>query len=330
MNIRNAAVTFILAGSVAMAADGRAAEPQAPRWPVKPIRMVVPFPPGGSTDIVARILAPSLSEALGQQFIVDNRSGAAGNIALDIVARAQPDGYTTLIGNVSTNSINETLFTSSLKIKPSRDLIGVTLVGSSPNVLVSGSVLPPNNLKELIAYLKSRPGQVNFTSPLGSQSHLDTLDFLGKAGLEMPNVPTRGIGQALASIIAGDIHISIQSAASAIGQIKGGKLKAYATTAPKRLPELPEVPTFAEEGMRGVGNDQWTGLFVPAATPRAVIDRLHASLIQVMQRQDVRDLYNRSAIPMATSRSPEEFNRFVQAEIVKWAKIIKDKNVTVE
>jgi tripartite-type tricarboxylate transporter receptor subunit TctC len=171
---------------------------------------------------------------------------------------------------------------------------------------------------------------VNFTSPLGSQSHLDTLDFLGKAGLQMPNIPTRGIGQAMASIMAGEIHLSIQSAASAIGGIKAGRIKAFATTAAKRLPELPDVPTFAEEGFPGVGNDQWTGLFVPANTPRAVTDKLHATLLKVMQRPDVREAYAKSAIPMASSRTPAEFDGFVRAEITKWARIIKEKNVTVE
>ena len=299
-------------------------------WPRRPVRLVVPFTAGGGNDITARIVAQPLSEELGQQFIVDNRPGGAGNIGMEIVARAPPDGHTIEVGNVSTNAINPTGFKAVLKFDPVNDLIGVSMVSRIPNVLVSGAGFAPNTMKELIDYAKARPGQLNYSSPLGGYSHLDMLDFNAKAGLQMVNVPSKGAGASLAAIIGGEIHASFMNAATATPQVKGGRMKAFATTAQKRLSNLPDVPTMAEAGFPNTGSELWVGFFVPSKTPRAVIQKLHSALVKVTQQQNVRDSFTKAQVPMAVSQSPEEFQAYVRVEVQRWAKIIREHKVTFQ
>jgi tripartite-type tricarboxylate transporter receptor subunit TctC len=299
-------------------------------WPQRPVRLVVPFAPGGGTDIVARLLAPPLGESLGQSVIVDNRSGAAGNIAMEIVARAQPDGHTVLVSNVSTASINPILYARTLKFDPLKELAGVTLLAAIPNLLVSGAGFPPNSFKELVAYARARPGQMNYSSPLGGYSHLDMLDLSSRTGMQMVNVPSKGAGSSAASIISGEIHFSIANAASSTPQVKAGRMKAFATTALKRLPDLPDVPTFTELGFPGVGSDNWNGLFLPAKTPRPIVNRLHQATVEVLQRPAIIEAYAKVAVPVATSKSPEEFDAFVRTEVERWARIIKDNQIRLD
>lgn len=306
------------------------ASAQAQDWPRRPVRLVVPFAPGGGNDITARIMAQPLTEELGQQIIVDNRPGAAGNIGMEIVARSQPDGYTIMVGNVSTNAINPTGFKDVLKFDPVNDLLAVTMLSRIPNLLVSGAVFPPNSLKEMIEYARARPGQLNYSSPLGGYSHMDMLDFNAKAGIKMVNVPSRGAGASFAAIIAGEIHASFMNAATSTPQVKGGRMKAFATTAQKRLDELPSVPTMAESGFPNTGSDLWVGFFVPAKTPRAIVNKLHAAVNTVAQRQAVRDGFVKAQVPMAVSASPQEFQQYVSGEVARWAKIIRDHNVTFQ
>ncbi len=300
----------------------------AQSWPTKPVRMLVPFAPGGATDIVARILAPALGEALGQQFVVDNRSGASGNIALELVAKAQPDGHTILVSNVATSSINPTGFARVLNFDPAKDLTGVVLVASVPSLLCAGANFPPNTFREMIDYAKARPGQLNYSNPIGNHSHLSMLDFLSKAGLKMENVPPKGSGATFSALISGEIHVSFQNSATITPQIRNGRVKAYVTNAKQRLPELPEVPTMTESGFPGLESVNWNGLFLPSQTPRAVVDRLNAAVQQVMQRAPVREQFARQGVPVTLSKTPEEFQAHVRAETVRWAKIIRDNNVT--
>ena len=299
-------------------------------WPQRPVRLVVPFAPGGGTDIVARLLAPTLAEAIGQSVIVDNRSGAAGYIAMEIVARAQPDGHTVLVSNVSTASINPILYAGTLKFDPLKELTGVTLLAAIPNLLVSGAGFPPGSFKELLAYARARPGQLNYSTPLGGYSHLDMLDLASRTGMKLVNVPSKGAGSSAASIISGEIHFSIANAASTTPQVKAGRMKAFATTAPKRLSDLPEVPTFGELGLSGVGSDNWNGLFLPARTPRAIVNRLHQATVEVLQRPAIVESYAKVAVPVATSRSPEEFDAYVKSEVVRWARIIKENQIRLD
>ena len=306
------------------------ASAQSSAWPNRPVKMVVPFAVGGATDIAARIIAPTLGEILGQQFIVEIKAGAAGNIAIEAVALAPPDGYTLMVGNVSTGSINETLYASKLKVKPSVALKPVSLIASIPNLIVSGMDFPPNNMKELIAYAKARPGELNYSSPLGGYSHLDMLDFTKKAGLKLVNIPSKGAGSSQVGLVAGDIHFTILNAASTLTLIKAKKLKALATTSATRLPYLPDVPTLAESGFPGVGTDQWNGIFVPANTPQPIVDKLFNAIIQALQKPQVKEAFITAGMTVIPSKSPEEAAAFIAAETQRWPRIIKENNVTVD
>lgn len=306
--------------------------PQLPAqdYPAKPVRVLVPYAPGGATDIVARILAPKLSERLKQQFVVDNRAGAAGNIAVELVATAQPDGYTLLVGNISTNSINPLLFAAKMKIDAMRDLTGVTLLASIPNVIVAGPKLPATTLQEAIAYIKERPGQFNFQAPLGSYSHLDMLALTAAAGLKMTHLPSRGAGETLPALMRGEVMITNANVASMIGSIRSGQVKALAVTSAQRLAELPEVPTLTEAGFPGIGSLNWNGIFVPAKTPKPVIDKLFAAITAAMNEPDMRDYLTKRLIPVTLAASPADFDNFVRAESKRWAKIIKDNHVKLD
>lgn len=306
------------------------AHAQVQDWPRRPVRMVVPFAAGGGNDISARIVAQPLTEELGQQFIVDNRPGAGGNIGMEIVARSQPDGYTIMVGNVSTNAINPTGYKAVLKFDPESELAAVTLISRIPNLLVAGAGLPPNTIREFIEYARARPGQLNYSSPLGGYSHMDMLDFNAKAGIKMVNIPSRGAGASFAAIIAGEIHASFMNAGTSTPQVKGGRMKAYATTAQKRLADLPDVQTMAEAGFPNTGSDLWVGLYVQAKTPRAIVNKLHAAVVKVTQQQSVRDAFTKAQVPLATSASPEEFAAFTRAEVQRWAKIIREHNVSFQ
>ena len=300
---------------------------QTPQWPVRPVRMIVPFAPGGANDIVARIISPALSEALGQQFVIDNRAGAAGNMGTELAAKAQPDGHTILVGNVSTNAINPVGFAATLKFDAAKELSGVVMIARVPNLLVAGAGFPPNTMKELLDYARARPGQLNYSNPIGAYSHLDMLDFTSKAGLRMVNIPSKGAGSSFTAAISGEIHFYFTNAATVTPQVLAGRMKAFATTAPKRLSDLPEVPTLAEAGFPGVGSEIWIGLFVPAATPRAVIERLHGAVHAAALRPPVQEAFVRAKVPLALSASPAEFNEFVRGETQKWTRIILDNDV---
>jgi len=321
--------TIVCAIAATTGGAAQAAQKETP-YPTRPIRMIVPFAPGGATDIVARLVAPGLAEVLGQQVVVDNRGGAAGNLALELAARAQPDGYTVLVGNVSTNTINPITFASTLKTDPLKELAPVTALGAVANVLVAGAAFPPNTLKEVIEYTRARPGQLNYSNPLGAYSHLDMLEFTAKAGLRMVNVPSKGAGASFAPVISGEIHYSFLNAATTTPQIRAGRMKAYVTTADKRLPELPDVPTTAEAGFPTVNGINWSGLFVPAKTPAAVVERLHAATLQVMQRPSTRDSFAKTGITVTTHATPAEFQRYVTSEVERWSRIIRENNVRID
>src|SRR2546427_3191878 len=250
-------------------------------YPSRPVKMVVPYAPGGATDIIARILGQRLTESLGQSFIVENRPGASGNLALESVAKAAPDGYTLLVGNVSTNAINENIFAQQLQIKPSRDLAGIAKLVEIPHIVVASASFPPNTIAELIAAAKKEPGKINFASVgLGSYPHLDMERLMKAAGIELTHVPYKGgAGQAIPAMIAGEVQVAFFNMASLLPHIRSGRLKALAAIPAQRLPELPNVPTLAEQGFPGIGTNAWQGMFAPAATPKALIDALHRAIV---------------------------------------------------
>lgn len=303
------------------------ADSKAKSWPTKTVRMVVPFAPGGANDLIARILAPALYEELGQAFVVDNRAGASGNLGTEIVVGAQPDGHTLLVGNVSTNAINPTGFASILKYNAVKDLTGVTILSTIPNLLVSRTAFPPKDFKELVAYAKARPGQLNYSNPIGAYSHLDMLRFMAQAGITMLHVPTKGAGDTITAVLGGEIHFYFTNAATATPYVLGGRMKAYATTAKERLAELSSVPTTAEVGYPDIRGHIWIGLFLPAVTPRAVVDKLYASTLKVTERPQTRDLFAKARIPVALSQSPAAFQKYVVGETAVWARVIKEHDV---
>jgi tripartite-type tricarboxylate transporter receptor subunit TctC len=316
---------FMALGAVATA--GHAAEQN---YPARPIRMLIPFAPGGATDIIARVLEPTLTRRLGQQIVIDNRSGAAGNIAVELVAQSHPDGYTLLVGNISTNSINPLLFAGRMKVNALRDLAPITKLVAIPNFILGSPKLPASTLKEALAYAKSRPGQLNYQAPLGSYSHLDMLALTAAAGVKMVHLPSKGAGETLTAMLRGDIHITESNVASNIGSVRAGQVKAFAVTAEKRLADLPDVPTMAEAGFPGIGSLNWNGLFAPAKTPRPIVQKLHAETVAAMKDLDRDGTLAKRALPVSLSASPDEFAAFVNAEAKRWEKIIRDNNVKID
>ena len=319
---------FLLLVLTAAGAAAHAAQP--PAYPTKPIRLVIPFAPGGATDIIARVLEPRLTKRLGQQIVVDNRSGAAGNIAVELVAQAQPDGYTLLVGNISTNSINPLLFAKRMKVNALRDLTGVTKLVAIPNFILGSPKIPSTTLKEALDYARQRQGQLNYQAPLGSYSHLDMLALTAAAGVKMVHLPSKGAGETLPALLRGDIHITESNVASNIGAVRAGQVKAFAVTADQRLSDLPNVPTMAEAGYPGIGSLNWNGIFAPARTPQPVVAKLHAEIVAAMHELEADGQLAKRAIPISLSASPAEFNAYVLSEMRRWEKIIKDNDVRID
>lgn len=314
----------------ASATAASAAQKAAPEYPTRPIRLVIPFAPGGATDIIARVLEPKLTKRLGQQVVVDNRPGAAGNIAVELVAKAQADGYTLLVGNISTNSINPILFAKRMKVNAVRDLAGVSKLVAIPNFILGSPKIPARSLQEAIAYAKERPGQLNYQAPLGSYSHLDMLAFTAAAGIKMVHLPSRGAGETLPALLRGDIHITESNVASNIGAVRAGQIKAFAVTAAQRLAEMPDVPTMAESGFKGIGSLNWNGIFAPKRVPRPIIAKLHKEIVAAMQQLDAEGLLAKRSIPISLSASPAEFDAYVVSEMKRWEKIIRDNGVKID
>ncbi len=236
-----------------------AAVAQTDQYPNRPVKILVPYAPGGVTDIIARHLAPKLSEAFGQPFIVENRPGATGNLALEAVAKAPPDGYTLLVGNVSTNAINESTFAHTLQIKPSRDLVGITKLVETPHLVVANAAFPPNNIAELIDWAKRNPGKLNYASAgIGSYPHLDMLKFAKASGIEATHIPYKGgAGQMVPALVSGEVQMAFMNLASTVELIKAGRLKAIAASTPTRHPQIPNAATMAEQGDPGIGTNAW-------------------------------------------------------------------------
>src|SRR5438309_7176270 len=299
-------------------------------YPSKPVRILVPYGPGGATDIIARIVAQKLTESLGQAFLVENRPGANGNLALEAAAKAPPDGYTLLVGNVSTNAINETIYAHQLQIKPSRDLVGIAKLVEIPHVLVASASFPPNTIAELVAAAKKEPGKINFASVgMGSYPHLDMERLMKAAGVELTHVPYKGgAGQAIPAMIAGEVQVAFFNMASLLPHIKSGRLKPLAAVPAQRLPELPDVPTLAQQGYPGIGTNAWQGLFAPAATPRPVIDKLYAAVARALGQE--KDALATKMLTVAVSPSPDEFNALVRRETQAWGDFVREAKIKIE
>jgi tripartite-type tricarboxylate transporter receptor subunit TctC len=291
-------------------------------YPAKPIHFVVPYPAGGPLDTVARLLGGKLAESMKQPVVVDNKPGAGGNIGTDFVAKSPADGYTILMGAVATHAINPTLY-ASIPYDPVRDFIPVTQVASTPNVLVVNPAIPAGNVREFIAYAKANPGKLNFGSgSTGSAGHLAGELFNTMAGVQMVHVPYKGAGPAMQDLIGGQIQLMFDNLASSLGQIKAGRVKALAVTTAKRTPLAADLPTISESGLPGFDISTWFGIFVPAKTPRPVVDKLHAELTRALALPEVRDaMLKLGAEPVGNT--PQEFAAYIKGEADKYAKLVK-------
>lgn len=332
MSQRNRLIGTMLVGGVLAVASSAALAQSADNFPVKPIRILVPYQPGGATDITARIVAARLPEVIGQQVIVENRPGAAGNIAIDALAAAPADGYTLLVGNVSTNAINETTYAGSMRSKPSRDLVGVTNLTEIPHVVAASAQFPAKSVKELIDAARASPGKINYASVgAGTYPHLDMLKLAKATGVEMTHVPYKGgAGQVLPALISNEVNVTFLNLSSTLPHIKSGKVRALATTAAARLKELPDTPTMTEIGFAGIGTNAWQGLFAPAATPKPVLEKLHAAIAKVMAPAEVKENLDKQMLTLVISKSPQEFTDFVIAETRKWAEFLAQNPVKIE
>ncbi len=324
MNLRGLTIAFATVSAMwSMAAMAQ------PAYPVKPIRMVVPFPPGGTTDILARVAGQKITEATGQQVIVDNRPGAGGNIGTEIVARAPADGYTLLTDPGSTLTINPSLFPK-LPFDPLKDFAPITIIAAVPNLLVVHPSLPAKTVKELIALAKARPGQLNYASTgAGQSTHLSLELFKLMGGLNITHIPYKGSSPALTDVLAGQVTIMFDNMPSCLPHVKAGKLRALGVSTLQRSPALPALPTIAESGLPGFEVSVWFGVLAPAGTPRDIVSRLNAVVVKALAAPDVRQrLAGQGA--EAVGNTPEQFTAQMQRDLVKWAKVVKDANIRID
>ena len=303
-------------------------------WPAKPVRVIVPFPPGGTTDIVARSIGVELQRMWQQPVVIENRPGAGGNIGADLVAKSPPDGYTLLMGTVGTHAINQALYTQSgskMQFDPVRDFVPITLVAGVPNVMVINPKLPVNTVPEFIAYAKGHPGQLNMASSgNGTSIHLSGELFKTMTGVYMVHFPYRGSAPALTDLIAGTMNVMFDNLPTSLPHIKSGRLKALAVTSRSRSPALPNVPTVEEAaGLKGFEASSWFGLFAPAGTPRAIVDKVQSDVAKALSNPEVRERFvAQGADPGGTT--PEQFAAFIRAESDKWTRVVKFSNAKVD
>src|SRR6267142_1588104 len=310
---------FDVLKACALAALAISAPAHAQVYPAKPLRMIVAYPPGGGTDIVGRMLAQKLGESLGQSVVVENRGGASGNIGTELAARAAPDGYTVLMGNVAPNAINVSLFRN-LPFDPVADFAPVSLIASTPNILVVHPATPARTVKEVIALARARPGTLNFASAgVGSSSHLAGELFRILAGADIVHVPYKGAGPAMVDVLSGQVQLYLATMPAAMPHVKSGKLAPVAVTSSRRSPALPDIPTIAESGVPGYEASTWYGVLAPAHTPAAVIARLHENIVEILAVSETRArLADQGFEPVGNS--PEEFGAYIKSEIAKWGK----------
>ena len=306
-----------------------AAAAQAQHYPSKPVRIIIPFPPGGNTDIYARPVAAKMGEIYGHQMVVDNRPGAGGSIGADVVAKSPPDGYTMVTAVTGTMAINQFLYRK-LPFDPDKDFAPVTQVGSLPLILVVHPSLPAKNVREFIAMAKAKPGQLNYgSSGVGTATHMTTELFKSMAGVDLVHIPYKGSGQVMGDVIGGQLALIFDQIVSSLPHVQGGKLRMLAITSAKRFPSLPDLPTIAESGVPGYESISWAGVAVPAGTPKEIIARLHAEIVKVLAAPDIRERFLRDGIETIGS-TPEQFTEHIRRERIKWAKVVKDSGAKAD
>jgi tripartite-type tricarboxylate transporter receptor subunit TctC len=322
LNRTGLAAFFVIAvGSVA----------NAQQWPAKPIRYVVPFAAGGTTDVLARMLQPELSKALGVAIVIDNKPGAGGNLGSDIVAKSTPDGYTIGGGTVSSHAINVSLYGSQMPYDPVKDFAPVALIAVIPNVLVVHPSVPANNLKELIAYLKANPGKASFASAgNGTSQHISGEMFKTMAGVEMQHIPYKGSAPGITATLAGEVQMMFDNATIAIPHVKSGRLRALGVTTSARSAALPDVPTIAEAGpLPGYAIGSWQGVFAPAATPPAIVKRLNEEITKILKTPEMQKrLADLGSDPGYLA--PEEFGAMVKGDVARFGDVVRKSGAKID
>jgi tripartite-type tricarboxylate transporter receptor subunit TctC len=309
----------LLAGSTAASAQG---------YPSKPLRIVVPFPPGAGTDMLARTIAAKLSDSMGQPVVVDNKPGAGATIGTDVVAKAAPDGYTLLLSTTS-HAINPSVF-SKLPYDTLRDFVTVTQVATVPTVLVVHPSVPANNIKELVAYAKANPGKLNMGSASsGTVFHLAGEYLKSMAGIDMVHVPFKGGGPAMTALLGGQVNVLFETTLTVQPQVKAGKLRALAVGSAKRAASMPEVPTVAESGFPGFSAENWYGVYAPAGTPREIVMKLNTEIVKALNLPDVKERFASQGAELI-GNTPEQHAAFLKMEMDKWEKIAKLSNAKAD
>ena len=299
-------------------------------YPTRPIRLLVSFPPGGGADTLARIVTPKFAQSMGQQWVVDNRSGASGNIAPEIVAHAAPDGHTVLLGFNTVLTVSPTLY-KKLSFDVARDFLPVTQLAAAQYILVLHPSVPAGSLKEFIALAKAKPGQLNYSSSgIGSPLHLAAELFKNRVGVNLVHVPYKGGGPAAAAILGGEVQVLFGSFASSLPHVRAGKLKALALTGLKRTAVAPELPTLDESGFPGFNVTSWYGLLVPAKTPDAIVRRLYREALAALKLADVQEAMGRQGLEVTTNNNPAEFAALIRNETAIWAEVIKTAGIKAE
>jgi len=320
-------ITSMMLAGIALAIASASAFAQS--WPMRPIRLIVPFTPGGGVDLTGRVLAPKLSEALGQTVIVENRGGAGGLIGVDLGAKASPDGYTVVIGTIGNIAIAPHL-QSKMPYDPQKDLVPISQLANALNVMVINPSVKATTVKEFIALAKKEGSNISYgSSGSGATDHLAGEVFNTLAGLKMTHIPYKGGAPAMIDLVGGQVQVIFATVSTAISSIQGGKVRALGMTGNQRYESLPDVPTIAEAGLAGFDVNGWYGLYAPAGTPKDIITRLNAEVVKILAMPDVKARLLDAGI-IATSSSPEAFAAYAQAETIRWAKVVKDANIKTE
>jgi len=300
-------------------------------YPNRPVKMIVPFAPGGASDFVARIISPKLGELLGQTIVIENRPGASGNIGMEAAAKAAADGYTIYLGNIGTIAINPAVFPN-LSINPQKDFTAITLVAGVPSILIANPSVPANTVAELVALAKSKPGELNFASPGSSTlNRLEMERFMKFADLKIVHIPYKGgAGPAVTGMLGGETQVMFVTLSSAISFVQAGRLKPLGISTTKRIDALPQVPTMIEAGYPEMVSSSWQGVFVPAGTPRPTVEKIHSALLATMDSPEVKQRFAGGGVDVMTSKTPEDFAAFVAAETARWGKVAKESGATVD
>jgi tripartite-type tricarboxylate transporter receptor subunit TctC len=304
----------------ALAFTGAAA---AQSWPTKPIKVIVPYPPGGTSDILARALGPGMQAALGQPWVVENKPGATGNVGADFVAKSPADGYTLLLADIGSLAIAPSVVTT-LPFDPVKDFAPVVMVAYSPHLLVVHPGVPAKDVKELIAQAKARPDALNFAvSGMGGANHLAGIDFAQRAGIKWTYIPYKGGSQALTDMVGGQAQVMFNGALATYPFVRDGKLKALAVSSARRFPTMPDIPTVAELGMAGFETGSYQGIVAPAGTPAEIVNKLHATITQVLGTPEMKDRLDKAGAELRPQTSAQ-FGAFIRTEKDKWAKVVKE------